>query len=187
MKPLAGIRILDLSKVIAGPLCGQYLGDLGAEVVKVEPVGSGDDTRGWSPQEKGQSALFLAFNHNKRSIALDLKSDEGRKIVHDLAQRADVVLQGFGGGTAAKLGVDYETLSAINPRLIYCEISGYGRDGPMGKTPGYDVMLQAFSGMISTMGDPDGPYAMASFYPVDNATRLNALRVVLDALLEPQP
>ena len=186
MKPLEGMKILDLSKVIAGPLCGQYLGDLGAEVVKVEPVGSGDDTRGWSPQENGQSALFLAFNHNKRSIALDLKSPEGRKIVHDLAKRADVVLQGFGGGTAAKLGVDHATLSAVNPRLIYCEISGYGRDGPMGKTPGYDVMLQAFSGMISTMGDPDGPYARASFSPVDQATGMHALSGVLAALLERQ-
>ncbi|SPD68305.1 Acetyl-CoA:oxalate CoA-transferase (fragment) (plasmid) [Cupriavidus taiwanensis] len=170
MQPLKGIRVLDLSKVLAGPLCGQYLGELGADVIKVEPPGSGDDTRGWLPQDTGHSAVFLAVNHNKRSIALDLKTEAGQRIVQRLAANADVVLQGFGGGTARKLGVDYDTLSALNPRLIYCEISGYGRDGPLGNEPGYDVMLQAFSGMISTMGEPGGKFARASFSPVDIGT-----------------
>lgn len=184
MQPLKGIRVLDLSKVLAGPLCGQYLGELGADVIKVEPAGTGDDTRAWLPQDQGQSATFLAVNHNKRSIAVDLKSAGGREIVHRLAARADVVLQGFGGGTAKKLGVDYDTLRALNPRLVYCEISGYGRDGPLGNAPGYDVMLQAFSGMISTMGEPGGSFARASFSPVDLGTGMHALSGVLAALLE---
>ncbi len=102
------------------------------------------------------SQLCLAVNHNKRSIAIDLRTTDGQLVVQQLAAQADVVLQGFGGGTAVKLGVDYDTLRAVNPRLIYCEISGYGRDGPLGQEPGYDVMLQAFSGMISTMGSPEG-------------------------------
>jgi crotonobetainyl-CoA:carnitine CoA-transferase CaiB-like acyl-CoA transferase len=184
MQPLQGIKVIDLSKVLAGPLCGQYLGELGADVIKVEPVGSGDDTRGWLPQDQGQSAIFLAVNHNKRSIALDLKSEAGRQVVHDLVRDADVVLQGFGGGTAARLGVDYETLAALNPRLIYCEISGYGRSGPLGKEPGYDVMLQAFSGMISTMGEAGGAYARASFSPVDIGTAMHGVSGVLAAVIE---
>lgn len=184
MQPLKGVRVLDLSKVLAGPLCGQYLGELGAEVTKVEPPGTGDDTRAWLPQDAGQSTVFLAVNHNKRSIAVDLKSEAGRQVVQRLAAEADVVLQGFGGGTAKRLGVDYETLSAANPRLIYCEISGYGRDGPLGNEPGYDVMLQAFSGMISTMGDPGGKFARASFSPVDIGTGMHALSGILAALLE---
>jgi formyl-CoA transferase len=184
MKPLRNVTILDLSKVFAGPLCGQYLGDLGAEVIKVEPVQDGDDTRGWAPQKVGQSATFLAFNRNKRSLALDLKSAVGRAVLHALAMRADVVIQGFGGGTAQRLGVDYETLRLLNPRLIYCEISGFGREGPLGGQPGYDVMLQAFSGMISTMGQPGGPFARASFSPVDLGTGMLALSGILAALLE---
>ncbi|KAG0921322.1 hypothetical protein G6F31_020374 [Rhizopus arrhizus] len=126
MAPLKDIVVLDLSKVLAGPLCGQYLGELGARVIKVEPVGTGDDTRAWLPQDAGQSATFLAVNHNKRSLAVDLKTDAGRAVVHRLAEQADVVLQGFGGKTAARLGVDYDTLRRRNPKLIYCEISGYG-------------------------------------------------------------
>ncbi|MGE8688909.1 MAG: CaiB/BaiF CoA transferase family protein [Achromobacter sp.] len=184
MTPLKNITVLDLSKVLAGPLCGQYLGELGARVIKVEPVGTGDDTRAWLPQDEGQSATFLAVNHNKRSLAVDLKSADGKAVVHKLAAQADVVLQGFGGRTAARLGVDYETLSVINPKLIYCEISGYGREGPMGEEPGYDVMLQAFSGMISTMGEPGGNFARASFSPVDLGTGSFALSGILAALLE---
>ncbi|MBP0619477.1 CaiB/BaiF CoA transferase family protein [Cupriavidus consociatus] len=186
MQPLKGIRVLDLSKVLAGPLCGQYLGELGADVIKVEPPGQGDDTRAWLPQEAGQSAVFLSVNHNKRSIAVDLKTSAGQQVVQRLAAQADVVLQGFGGGTAARLGVDYDTLHALNPRLIYCEISGYGRDGPLGQEPGYDVMLQAFSGMISTMGEPGGSFARASFSPVDLGTGMHAFSGILAALIERQ-
>lgn len=184
MQPLQGMKVVDLTKVLAGPLCGQYLGEYGADVIKVEAVGVGDETRRWLPQTQGQSAVFVAVNHNKRSIALDLKSPEGRAIVHQLVQDADIVLQGFGGGTAKKLGVDYETLSALNDKLIYCEISGFGRNGPLGNAPGYDVMLQAFSGMLSTMGQPEGDYARASFSPVDIGTAMNALSGVLAAVIE---
>lgn len=183
MRPLQGIRILDLSKVLAGPLCAQYLGDLGADVIKVEPPGSGDETRGWLPQKDGESASFMAVNHNKRGLALDLKSPEGKQIVRELVARADVVIQGFGAGTAQRLGVDYQSLRDINPSLIYCEISGYGRDGPWGQEPGYDVMLQAFSGMISTIGQKDGPQARVSFSPVDLGTGLHAVSGILAAVL----
>ena len=184
MTPLKGLKVIDLSKVLAGPLCGQHLGELGADVIKIEPPIAGDDTRSWLPQEHGQSATFLAVNHNKRSLAVDLKTEQGRAIVHALVKDADIVLQGFGGGTASKLAVDYETLSALNPQLIYLEISGYGRDGPLGAEPGYDVMLQAFSGMLSTMGQPEGDYARASFSPVDIGTAMNTLSGVLAAVIE---
>lgn len=184
MRPLEGLKVVDLSKVLAGPLCGQYLGNLGAEVIKVEPVGTGDDTRGWFPQKQGQSATFLAVNHNKQSIAVNLKSDAGRAIVHRLVEQADIVLQGFGAGTANKLGVDYKTLSALNPALIYCEISGYGRDGPLGNEPGYDVMLQAFCGMVDVMGEKGGPMVRATFSPVDLGTGMMAFGGVLAAVIE---
>jgi crotonobetainyl-CoA:carnitine CoA-transferase CaiB-like acyl-CoA transferase len=184
MRPLQGLRVIDLSKVLAGPLCGQSLGEMGAEVIKIEPPGSGDDTRAWMPKKDGQAALFLSVNHNKKSLALDLKSDEGRAIVHQLVASADIVLQGFGAGAAARLGVDYDTLSKLNPRLIYCEVSGYGRDGPLGELPGYDVMLQAFSGMLASMGVPGGGLARASFSPVDLCTGANAFSGVLAAVLE---
>ena len=184
MRPLQGLRVVDLSKVLAGPLCGQSLGELGADVIKVEPAAGGDDTRGWLPQKDGMSATFLAVNHNKKSLAVDLKTKEGRKIVHELVEAADIVLQGFGGGTAARLAVDYDTLAKINPRLIYLEVSGYGRTGPLGDQPGYDVMLQAFSGMLSTMGVPGGGLARASFSPVDLCTGANGLSGILAALIE---
>ncbi|HYG42417.1 MAG TPA: CaiB/BaiF CoA-transferase family protein [Bordetella sp.] len=184
MKPLKGVRVLDLSKVIAGPLCAQYLGELGADVIKIEPPGTGDDTRSWQPQDHEISATFLSVNHNKRSLALDLKHPQARGVIQRLASQADVVLQGFGGGTAARLGVDYETFKKSNSRLVYCEISGYGRDGPKGNDPGYDVMLQAFSGMLATMGDANGGLARASFSPIDIATAIYAFSGVLAALLE---
>ncbi|ARU05411.1 formyl-CoA transferase [Comamonas serinivorans] len=186
MQAFEHLRVLDLSKVLAGPLCGQYLGNLGAQVTKVEPLGVGDDTRAWQPQKHGESATFLAVNHNKRSLAVDLKSPRGQAVVQRLAQQADVVLQGFGAGTAARLGVDFDTLSALNPQLVYCEISGYGRDGPLGQEPGYDVMLQAFSGMVSVMGHEGGPLVRATFSPVDIATGMLAFSGVLAALMERQ-
>lgn len=186
MKPLAGLKVIDFSKVLAGPLCAQYLGELGAEVIKVEPVELGDDTRGWTPTVEGESTIFLAVNHNKRSIALDLKTSEGIDIARRLVRDADIALQGFGSGSAKRLGIDRDTLMALNPKLIYCEISGYGRTGPMGNEPGYDVMLQAFSGMISTLGHPSGDYARASFSPVDIGTAMFGLSGVLAAVIERQ-
>lgn len=181
--PLKGVKVLDLSKVLAGPLCAQYLGDMGADVIKIEPPGTGDDTRAWLPLREGESATFMAVNHNKRSLALDLKTEAGQDILHRLVKNADVVIQGFGSGTAKRLRVDDETLMGLNPKLVYCEISGYGRDGPLGKEPGYDVMLQAFGGIISTIGDPAGDLARVSFSPVDLGTGMHACSGILAALL----
>jgi crotonobetainyl-CoA:carnitine CoA-transferase CaiB-like acyl-CoA transferase len=155
-KPLSGIRVLDFSKVLAGPLCTQYLSDMGADVIKVEPPGTGDETRGWPPFREGFGAVFLSANRGKRSIALDLKSLEGRRIAHKLAESADVVIETFGTGVAERLGIDEPTLRSINQRLIYCSISGFGRSGPMKNAPGYDVILQAFCGIMSLTGDESG-------------------------------
>jgi crotonobetainyl-CoA:carnitine CoA-transferase CaiB-like acyl-CoA transferase len=181
--PLEGIRVLDLSKVLAGPQCAQYLGALGADVIKVEPA-QGDDTRAWPPFEQGVGTIFLSANRNKRGVALDLKSDEGRAVCRRLAERADVVLESFGPGVAARLGVDHESLSAINPRLVYCSISGYGSVGPMREGKGYDVILQAFSGMLSMTGEPGGPPSRSPFSPVDQGTGLHAVIGILGALLQ---
>jgi len=183
LSPLRNIKVVDLSKVLAGPLCGQILGNLGADVIKVEPL-NGDDTRSWLPQKNGESATFLSVNSNKRSLAVDLKSEAGQEIVHELIRSADIVIQGFGAKTARKLKVDYDTALALNNQIIYCEISGYGRQGPLGEEPGYDVMLQAFSGMISTMGVADGDFCRASFSPVDLGTGANAAIGILAAVLE---
>ena len=184
MKPLKGVTVIDLSKVFAGPHCTQYLGDLGADVIKVEPVKGGDDTRQWEPKKDGQSSTFLAFNRNKRSLAVDLKTAEGREIVHKLAARADVFIQGFKGGTAKKLGVDYQTLKALNGRLVYCEISGYGQEGPLAGYPGYDVMLQAFGGIVGSMSTKGGPPVRVSFSPVDLGTGMLGVSAILAALME---
>ncbi|MCP5265658.1 MAG: CoA transferase [Burkholderiaceae bacterium] len=181
--PLKGIRVLDLSKVLAGPLCTQYLADMGAEVLKVEPC-NGDDTRRWPPFDGGEGTVFLSANGNKRSIALDLKSDTGREICHALARQADIVVESFGPGVSARLGLDYDTLRALNPRLIYCGISGFGTVGPLRQGKGYDVVLQAFSGMISITGDPDRPPVRSPFSPVDQGTGLHALIGILGALIE---
>ncbi|MEQ8697833.1 MAG: CoA transferase, partial [Bauldia litoralis] len=132
MKPLKGIRVLDLSKVLAGPLCTQTLADLGAEVVKVEALGLGDETRGWPPfAAPGLGAVYLSVNRNKRSIAVDLKAAEGKAIVHKLATQCDVAIESFGHGVAERLGVDAKTLQALNDRLIHCSISGFGKEGPL--------------------------------------------------------
>ncbi|MFM1987677.1 MAG: hypothetical protein RJA99_634 [Pseudomonadota bacterium] len=183
-RPLEGTRVLDFSKVLAGPQCAQYLGELGAEVTKVEPIGTGDDTRHWPPFEDGTGAIFLSANRNKRSLALDLKSPEGRAICHRLASQADVVIESFGPGVAARLGVDHATLSALNPRLVHCSISGYGSVGPMREGKGYDLILQAFSGMVAITGAPGGEPARSPFSPVDQGTGLHATVGILGALLQ---
>lgn len=184
MQPLRDVKVIDLTKVLAGPLCAQSLGDLGADVIKIEPVEGGDDMRGWAPQKDGHSTVFLAINRNKRSLALDLRTPEGYAVLEKLVAEADVVLQGFGTGAAERLRVDYRTLSAIRPDLVYCEFSGYGRTGPLAPRPGYDVMAQAFSGMISTLGDEGGPMVRVSFSAVDQGTGMHAVSGVLAALME---
>ncbi|NML43351.1 CoA transferase [Ramlibacter sp. G-1-2-2] len=187
--PMRGLRVLDLSKVLAGPLCAQYLGDMGADVIKVEATkGGGDETRGWPPFREAEGtrtgAIFVSVNRNKRSIAVDLASEAGREVVHRLARLADIVISSFGPGVATKLGVDAATLRALNPRLITCDISGFGSVGPMREGKGYDVILQAFCGMISITGEADGAPVRSPFSPVDQGTGLHALIGILAALHE---
>ena len=155
---LEGLRVLELTQVMAGPFCGQVLADMGADVVKVEPPGTGDSTRrSLGFRMRGEdTAAFLAVNRNKRSLALDLKDEAHRAAFHRLARDADVVLENNRPGVAARLGVDYETLAALNPRLIYASISGFGQTGPYASRPGYDLMAQGLSGVMSVTGEPDG-------------------------------
>ena len=187
--PVSGLKVLDLSKVLAGPLCAQYLGDMGADVVKVE-TNDGDETRGWPPfraTQEGTSptgTVFLSANRNKRSIAVDLRHPEGLAGVLRLADSADVVISSFGPGVADRLGVGPDALRARNHRLVYCNISGFGSVGPMRSDKGYDVILQAFCGMLSITGERDGPPVRSPFSPVDQATGLHALIGVLAALFE---
>ncbi len=185
---LSGIRVLDLSRVLAGPLCGQYLGDMGADVIKVEAPGEGDDTRSWpdfraSADGQRASGPFLSANRNKRSLALDLKSEAGRAVVHGLAGSVDVVIESFAPGVAARLGVDAQTLRNLNPRLIHCSISGFGSVGPMRHGKGYDLILQAFSGMLAITGEEGSPPTRSPFSPVDQGTGMHALIGILAALL----
>ena len=163
-QPLAGLRVLDLSRVLAGPWASQILGDLGADVVKVERPGSGDDTRAWGPpylqgadgQATRESAYFLCANRNKRSIAIDMASPQGQQQLQQLAAKADIVLENFKTGGLAQYGLDYASLNALNPRLIYCSITGFGQNGPYAARPGYDFLIQAMGGLMSITGVPDG-------------------------------
>jgi crotonobetainyl-CoA:carnitine CoA-transferase CaiB-like acyl-CoA transferase len=156
--PLAldGIRVIDLSRVIAGPWCGALLGDLGADVIKVEDTGAGDESRTWPPYRDGETAAYLLFNRNKRGITLDLKTPEAVEVVKDLVRTADVVVENFRTGTMESFGLGYETLAAINPRLIYGSVSAFGRTGPRKDSPGYEALMQAFSGIMSITGEPGG-------------------------------
>ena len=155
--PLDGVRVLDLTRVLAGPYCTMFLGDLGAEIVKVEQPGVGDDTRGWGPPfAGGESAYFLCVNRNKKSVTLDLKSSEGIEILRRLAARADVLIENFRPETMERLGLGEKELRAANPRLIYASLSGFGADGPMRDVPGYDLIIQAWGGLMSITGMPDG-------------------------------
>lgn len=187
--PVAGLKVLDLSKVLAGPLCAQYLGDMGADVIKME-THEGDETRGWPPFRSAPDGsdptgtVFLSANRNKRSIAVDLRNPEGLAVVQRLADASDVVICSFGPGVAERLGVDSGSLRQRNSRLVYCNISGFGSVGPLRNDKGYDVILQAFCGMLSITGERDGPPVRSPFSPVDQATGLHALIGVLAALFE---
>jgi crotonobetainyl-CoA:carnitine CoA-transferase CaiB-like acyl-CoA transferase len=160
---LAGLRVLDLSRVLAGPWCTQLLGDLGADVVKVERPGAGDDTRAWGPpwlkdkegQDTHEAAYYLCANRNKRSVTADLGSPAGQALVRELALKADVLVENFKVGGLAAYGLDYESLKAANPRLIYCSITGFGQDGPYAARPGYDFLVQGLGGLMSLTGRPD--------------------------------
>ncbi|HYD30855.1 MAG TPA: CaiB/BaiF CoA-transferase family protein [Azospirillaceae bacterium] len=157
--PLSHIRVLELSRVLAGPWAAQTLADLGADVIKVERPGMGDDTRAWGPPYAGDSreaAYFLSTNRNKRSITIDFERPEGQELVRDLARRSDVVIENFKVGGLKKYGLDYLSLKAINPRLVYCSVTGFGQDGPYRQRAGYDFMIQGLGGLMSLTGLPDG-------------------------------
>jgi crotonobetainyl-CoA:carnitine CoA-transferase CaiB-like acyl-CoA transferase len=162
--PLTGVRVLDLSRVLAGPWAGQLLADLGADVVKVEKPGAGDDTRAWGPpylkdasgRDTAEAAYFLCANRNKRSVAIDIATPEGQAQVRALAQQADVVLENFKVGGLQRYGLDHASLSAANPRLVYCSITGFGQTGPYAARAGYDFLIQGMGGLMSVTGLPDG-------------------------------
>src|SRR5215208_4879137 len=152
MQPLNRIHVLDLSRVLAGPYCTMVLGDLGADVIKVESP-EGDETRGWGPPfVEEESAYFLCVNRNKRSIVVDFKTDDGLKTINELVKRSDVLVENFRPGTLARFSLDVDTISNINPKLIYCSITGFGQTGPLRDRPGYDFMIQAMGGLMSFTG-----------------------------------
>ena len=186
MAALTGLKVLDLSRVLAGPWCGMTLADLGADVIKVESF-DGDDTRGMGPPYIGDiSAYFSCANRGKRSICIDLHKPESVEVIHALVRQADVLIENFRTGTAERLGVGYEALSAVNPRLIYCSISGYGRTGPDAKRAGYDYAVQAEGGLMAITGARDGEPNKVAVAVVDLATGQNAVIAILAALHQRQ-
>jgi crotonobetainyl-CoA:carnitine CoA-transferase CaiB-like acyl-CoA transferase len=156
-KPLDGVRVLDLTRVLAGPFGAMMLGDMGADVIKVEEPGKGDDTRRWPPFKEGEATYFMSVNRNKRSVTLNLKAPAGVGILKRLAAKSDVVMENFRPGTMDKLGLGYRALSRVNPRLVYCSISGFGETGPDAHRGGYDLIVQGESGVMDLTGFPDGP------------------------------
>jgi len=180
---LAGVRVLDFSRVLAGPYCSMLLADFGAQVIKVENPQGGDDTRQWGPPWlDGQSAYYLSANRNKRSIAIDLKQPRGLEIALRLAQKADVLLENFKVGAMASYGLGYESLAQKNPRLIYCSISGYGQQGPYSALAGYDFIIQAEGGLMSITGPQEGPPYKVGVAVVDITAGLYASHAILAAL-----
>jgi crotonobetainyl-CoA:carnitine CoA-transferase CaiB-like acyl-CoA transferase len=187
--PLSGVRVLDLSRVLAGPLCTMVLGDLGADVIKVERPGTGDDTRTWGPPwaqgpDGRESAYYLSVNRNKRSVAADLKSDAGRALVLRLARGADVVVENFAPGMLDGWGLGYDDLSRENPGLVFCSITGYASNGPEAGRPGYDFAVQARAGWMSITGEPEGTPVKVGVAVVDVLTGQNAAIAILAALRE---
>jgi crotonobetainyl-CoA:carnitine CoA-transferase CaiB-like acyl-CoA transferase len=189
--PLAGIRVLELARILAGPWAGQILADLGADVVKVERPGAGDDTRGWGPPfvegadgTQLAAAYYHACNRGKRSVAVDFESEDGRRIVRKLAARADVVIENFKTGGLAKFGLDYKSLSKDRPELIYCSITGFGQDGPYAHRAGYDLLVQGMGGIMSLTGMPDGEPMRGGIALADIFTGTYSALAVLAALNE---
>nr|WP_218948021.1 CaiB/BaiF CoA-transferase family protein [Pollutimonas harenae] len=191
-----GIRVLDLSRVLAGPWCSQNLADLGADVIKVERPGMGDDTRGWGPpflkdadgNDTSEAAYYLSTNRNKRSITIDIASPEGAELIRDIAKQSDILIENFKFGGLKKYGLDYESIKAINPKLIYCSITGFGQTGPMAPLPGYDFMIQGMGGLMSITGErddlPGGGPQKAGVAVTDLFTGMYATVAVLGALQE---
>jgi crotonobetainyl-CoA:carnitine CoA-transferase CaiB-like acyl-CoA transferase len=181
--PLDGLVAVDLTQNVAGPFCTQILADMGAEVVKVERPGRGDDARAWAPPFWGdESAAFMAFNRNKRSLALDLKREGGLEVLRRLVARADVLVQSLRAGAIAELGLDYVAASALNPRLVYCSITAYGTRGPMASLPGYDPLMQAYAGLMSVNGHPGQEPARVGTSIVDMGTGMWAALGVMAGL-----
>lgn len=180
---LAGLRVLDLSRVLAGPFCTQLLGDMGAEIIKVERPGSGDDTRQWGPPWfHGESAYFLSCNRNKKSLTLNLKSAQGRELIKKLAAQSDVLVENFKTGEMTKLGLDYASLQPLNPGLIYCAITGYGQNGPYADRPGYDFIIQAQGGVMSITGEAEGEPCKVGVAIADVMAGMYAANAILGAL-----
>src|SRR5216110_227850 len=180
---LEGIRVVDCSRVLAGPFCAMLLSDLGADVIKVEDTGSGDESRTWPPHKDGESAAFLVINRNKRDIALDLKQPEGVEALKRLVAGADVLIENFRTGTMESFGLGYDTLAALNPGLVYCSISAFGRTGPRKDGAGYEALMQAFSGIMSITGEPDGPPVRAGVSFLDLTTGIFSAFGIVNALL----
>jgi formyl-CoA transferase/CoA:oxalate CoA-transferase len=181
---LDGVTVVDLTRNLAGPFCTMTLGDLGADVIKVEAPGHGDDSREWVPPAwNGESTVFLAANRNKRSVAVDFDTSRGQEIVRRLAERADVVVESFRPGSLDKRGLGYDALAAVNPRLIFCSISAFGDVGPMAGSPGYDPVLQAYSGVMSMTGEPDRSPVRLGIGAIDLGTGLWAT-IAIQAALE---
>lgn len=184
---LAGVRVLDFSRILAGPFCTMLLGDLGADVIKIEQPGAGDGTRQWGPPwhgvgEAALSAYYASINRNKRSVTLNLKTEAGRALARDLAARCQVVVENFKAGHMAELGLDYEALRTRNPALVYCSITGFGQTGPYRDRPGYDYVIQAMSGLMSITGEPDGSPTKVGVAISDVIAGLFAASAILAAL-----
>lgn len=190
MQPLHKIRILDITRALAGPYCTMMLGDLGADVIKIERPGSGDETRGWGPPfvgapygpYPGESAYFIAANRNKRSVTVNIQSLEGKEIIHKLAGVSDILVENYRTGDLDRLGLGYPDLHRLYPKLIYCSVSGYGRTGPYADRPGYDAILQGEGGMMSITGPIDGPPSRAGIPIIDITSGMFAATAILAAL-----
>ena len=180
--PLLGIKVLDLSRVLAGPFCCSMLGELGAEVIKIERPGRGDENRRWGGLWQGESLDYMSVNRNKRDVTVDIKTHGGQEIIRRIAARSDVLVENFLDSALDKLGLGYDELSKLNPRLIYCSISAYGGRGPLKDKPGYDGAVQAFSGHMSMTGEPDGGPVRTGASMVDMATGITAYAAILTAL-----
>lgn len=181
---LHGIRILDLSRVLAGPWCTMTLGDLGADVIKIENPKGGDDTRGWGPTFiEGESAYYLCANRNKRSVGVDLSTPEGQRVIRELAAQSDVVVENFKAGALERYGLDYESLRKVRQDIIYCSISGYGRTSPLADRAGYDYVVQAEAGLMSITGEPDGEPMKVGVAVADLFTGMYAVQAILAAII----
>jgi crotonobetainyl-CoA:carnitine CoA-transferase CaiB-like acyl-CoA transferase len=186
MAPLDGLRVIDLTRVVAGPFCTMMLGDMGADVLKIEEPAHGDDSRAWAPLIAGSGSFFLALNRSKKSVALDLKSPEGAAALRQLIETADVLIENFRPGSLAELGFDYAAMAALNPRLVYCSISGYGQTGPAAQLPGYDAVIQGEAGIMDMTGFPEGAPTRVGVAITDYLAGLYAVQGILLALMDRQ-